>query len=298
VLASSGIRRERRTRKNTTVIGTTYDIMVIRNFHVERGEFLPKEAGKAEKRVCVLGQEVAANLFEAGEAPLGQWVRIGEMPYHVIGVMEKKGYMLGFNLDDVAFIPVQAAQELFDTDELFEILVQAWSADSLREARRQVHDVLLRRHDRHEDFTITEQRSMIEAFEKILDVLTYALAGIAAISLLVGGIGIMNIMLVAVGEKTREVGIRKAVGATKAAILGQFLVESLTLSALGGAIGVGAGVGLGLLLHAAVPSLPVLVKPWTILVSLGFALAVGLFFGVYPAKKAADLDPIEALRYE
>jgi putative ABC transport system permease protein len=297
ILASSSVKRGRKERKGSTVIGTTPEIQVIRNFHVDVGDFLPQEAGIAEKRVCVIGRDVADDLFP-GESPLGQWLKLGEMPFRVIGVMEKKGYMLGFNVDDVVFVPVKPAQELFNTDQLFEILIQVRSSDIVREATEQVKQVLIRRHNRHEDFTITDQRQMVEAFGKILDVLTYALAGIAAISLVVGGIGIMNIMLVAVGEKTREIGIRKAVGATKTAILYQFLVESLTLSLLGGLVGVGTGVGLGMLVHALVPALPVLVKPWTIAVSLGFALGTGLFFGVYPAKKAADLDPIEALRYE
>ncbi|HXX92900.1 MAG TPA: ABC transporter permease, partial [Planctomycetota bacterium] len=292
ILASTSTKRGNRRRSDTTVIGSTPEIEVIRNFHVELGQFLPREQGISDKRVCVIGRDVALDLFPSGESSLGQWIKLGEMPFRVIGVMEKKGYMLGFNVDNVIFVPIRPAQELFNTDEMFEVLLQTRSSDSVLEGTEQARQILLRRHNHHEDFTITDQRAMIQAFEKILGVLTYALAGIAAISLLVGGIGIMNIMLVAVGEKTREIGIRKAVGATRAAILGQFLVESLTLSVLGGLIGAAAGIGLGLLLHAAFPSMPVVIQPWTVLVSLGFAIGVGLFFGVYPAKKAAELDPI------
>ncbi len=298
ILAATSVKRDNRVRSRTTVIGTSHEIQEIRNFYVEIGRFLPREAGQGEKRVCVLGRKVADDMFPGPESPLGRWVRIGGAPARVIGIMERKGYSLGFDVDDIVFIPVKAAEELFDTDSLFEILIQARGASQLEAAKEQAREVLKRRHNGCEDFTITDQRVMIEAFEGIRDVLTYSLAGIAAISLLVGGIGIMNIMLVAVGEKTREIGIRKAVGATRAAILGQFLVESLTLSALGGVLGAALGVGAALLVHAVIPPLPVLVRFWTIAVSLSFALAVGLFFGVYPAKKAAGLDPIEALRYE
>jgi putative ABC transport system permease protein len=298
ILAATSLKRDNRVRSRTTIIGTTHEIQEIRNFYVEVGQFLPKEAGLGEKRVCVLGRSVADDLFPGQESPLGQWIKIGGAPYRVIGIMERKGYSLGFDIDSIVFVPVKAGEELFNTDSLFEILVQTRSPSQIDAAKEQVRETLQRRHNGYEDFTITDQRVMVEAFESILNVLTYSLAGIAAISLLVGGIGIMNIMLVAVGEKTREVGIRKAVGATRAAILGQFLVESLTLSILGGLLGTLTGVGLALLVHAFVPALPVLIRPWTIAVSLGFALAVGLFFGVYPAKKAADLDPIEALRYE
>jgi putative ABC transport system permease protein len=296
ILASGDIKRGGKTRKNTTVLGTTWEIQEIRNFYVEIGRFLPRrESGSADKRVCVLGRKVVAALYSPGESPLATWLKIGGTPYRVIGVMERKGYSLGFDIDDLVFIPVKAAEELFDTDELFEILIQARTADAVDAAKEQVSAVLKRRHDDHEDFTVTDQRSMLQAVDRILGVLTTALAGIAGISLLVGGIGIMNIMLVSVGEKTREIGLRKAVGATRGAILWQFLVESLTLSLLGGLVGAALGVGLALLVGLKVP---VSIQPWTLILSLSFALATGLFFGVYPAKKAAELDPIEALRYE
>jgi len=298
ILATGIVKHNNRRRAGTTIIGSTPELETIRNFHVELGQFLPREQGIAGKRVCVLGRDAAEDMFPSGESPLGQWIKLGEMPFRVIGVMEKKGYMLGFNVDDIVIIPIKPAQELFNTDEMFELLLQTRSADTIPEAIEQARQVLIRRHNRHEDFTITDQRAMIESLNKILGVLTYALAGIAAISLLVGGIGIMNIMLVAVGEKTREVGIRKALGATRSAILGQFLIESLTISVLGGMIGAALGIGLGLLLHAVFPSLPVVIKAWTIVVSLGFSIGVGLFFGVYPAKKASELDPITALHYD
>ena len=297
VLATSSIKHENKLRDQSMVVGTTYEHQMVRNIYAEFGSFIPPSMSQGSKRVCAVGRNVIKDLFPTGVNPLGKYIRIGGSRFRVIGIMERKGYNLGFDIDGIVWIPLQAAMELFDQDELFEMLVRARPGQT-DEARKQVSRLLKSRHDNYEDFTVTSQAQMIESFASILNVLTYALAGIAAISLLVGGIGIMNIMLVTVGEKTREIGIRKAVGASRGDILLQFLVESLTVSALGGLIGVGTGIGLALLINYFVPNLPVLIRPWTIGVSFSFAVCVGLFFGVYPAKKAADLDPIEALRYE
>jgi len=297
ILGTAAIKTGNRLRDSTMVVGTTHEHQMIRNIYADVGSFLPKEEAQGNKRVCVLGRNVVKDIFPHGENPLGQYVRIGGTRFQVIGIMERKGYSLGFDIDGLVWIPLKAAEQLFDKDDLFEVLARA-RPGQLEQAKSEIRRVLMTRHDGYEDFTITSQAQMIESLAKILDVLTYAIAGIAAISLLVGGIGIMNIMLVTVGEKTREIGVRKAVGASRRDILWQFLVESLTISGVGGLIGVAVGVGLALLVHAVVPSLPVLIRPWTIAVSFSFALAVGLFFGVYPAKKAAELDPIEALRYE
>ncbi|MDP6958165.1 MAG: ABC transporter permease, partial [Planctomycetota bacterium] len=297
VLATSSIKHENKLRDQSMVVGTTYEHQMVRNIYAEFGSFIPPSVSQGSKRVCALGRNVIKDLFPSGVNPLGKYIRIGGSRFRVIGIMERKGYNLGFDIDGIVWIPLQAAMELFDQDELFEMLVRARPGQT-EEARKQVTQLLKSRHDNYEDFTVTSQAQMIESFASILNVLTYALAGIAAISLLVGGIGIMNIMLVTVGEKTREIGIRKAVGASRGDILLQFLVESLTVSALGGLIGVGTGIGLALLINYFVPNLPVLIRPWTIGVSFSFAICVGLFFGVYPAKKAADLDPIDALRYE
>ena len=297
VLATSSLKHKNKVRDQSMVVGTTYEHQMVRNIYAEFGSFIPSAVTQGNKRVCALGRNVIKDLFTVGENPLGQYVRIGGSRFRVIGIMEKKGYSLGFDIDGIVWIPLQAGMELFDQDELFELLIRA-RPGQIEQAREQIRVLLKSRHDNYEDFTITSQAQLIESFSSILNVLTYALAGIAAISLLVGGIGIMNIMLVTVGEKTREIGIRKAVGASRGDILLQFLVESLTVSGLGGFVGVAAGIGLALLINYFVPNLPVLIRPWTIGVSFSFALCVGLFFGVYPAKKAADLDPIDALRYE
>jgi putative ABC transport system permease protein len=297
ILGTSTIKYDNKFRNETMVVGTTYDHQMIRNIYAEVGSFLPREEGQGQKRVTVLGRNVVKDLFGDAENPLGQYIRVGETRFQVIGIMEKKGYSLGFDIDGLVWIPLRAAEQLFDKEDLFEILARA-RPGQMEASKEEVKRVLMSRHDGYEDFTITSQAQLVDSLASIMNVLTYAIAGIAAISLLVGGIGIMNIMLVTVGEKTREIGIRKAVGASRRDILGQFLVESMTISGVGGLIGVSVGVGLALLVHAIVPALPVLIRPWTIAVSFSFAMVVGLFFGVYPAKKAADLDPIEALRYE
>ncbi len=297
VLATSSLKHQNKLRDQSMVVGTTYEHQMVRNIYAEFGSFLPPVVSQGNKRVCALGRNVIKDLFPSGQNPLGKYIKIGGTRFRIIGIMERKGYNLGFDIDGLVWIPLEAAMELFDQNELFELLIRA-RPGQIDKARTQITHILKARHDNYEDFTVTSQAEMIKSFASILNVLTYALAGIAGISLLVGGIGIMNIMLVTVGEKTREIGIRKAVGASRANILRQFLIESLTVSGLGGLIGVGTGVGLAILINYLVPNLPVLIRPWTIIVSFSFALSVGLFFGVYPAKKAADLDPIEALRYE
>ena len=187
--------------------------------------------------------------------------------------------------------------DLFGAEGLTEIIIQARSAEEVDEAMAEARDVLMRRH-RGEDFTIISQGEILSVFNAIASAMTTLLLAIASISLLVGGIGIMNIMLVSVRERTREIGTRMAVGATRRAIRRQFLIEAVTLSGVGGAIGLTIGIGIALVTQLAVPSLPIRISPWIGVVAVGFSLAVGVFFGVYPAGKASKLDPIEALRYE
>lgn len=298
IFASTSLKVENRVRDNTHIIGTTHEFQQIRNMYAEFGSFLPENVSQVDRNVCVLGRTVVRNLFGSGENPLGRWIKVGEKNFRIIGIMEEKGWAMGFDIDSLVFLPIRAAEELFDTDELLEILCKAHSSEHLDSGKEQIREILKRRHNGYEDFTVTDQAQMVETFNNILNVLTYALAGIAAISLLVGGIGIMNILLVSVREKTREIGVRKAVGATRAAILWQFLVESLTISGVGGALGILAGCGLAMAFHAVFPKMPVLIRAWPLMVSFSFSVAVGLFFGLYPAKRAADLDPVEALRYE
>ncbi len=297
IIGASAVKVRNRKRE-TSIVGTTYAFQDVRNLHVEVGSFIPERGvQKPRERVCVLGRRVKEDLFGAVN-PLGDFVRINEARFRVIGIMERRGRSLGFDIDDLVYIPIGAAERLFNTEALFEILATARSQTLIPQAQREIARAIARRHHGVEDFTVIDQGEMLAVFGTVLRTLTYVLAGIAGISLLVGGIGIMNIMLVSVTERTREIGLRKAVGAKRRDILAQFLAESATISLAGGLVGLACGWGGGLAIHAAVPKLPVLVSGWSVVLAVGFSLAVGIFFGVYPARKAAQLDPIEALRYE
>jgi len=295
ILGTTRVKYKNRGR-DTTVIGVTPAFEDVRNIHVEIGTNLTQSDVDTHKRVAVLGRVVKEELF-GGTNPLGKIIVLGESRYRVIGVTEHKGETLGFDMDDIVIIPTTSGQELFDTDRLFEILVKVDRKENIDVAIQQIKDILIKRHDGKEDFTITDQADMLSVMTKIMGIMTAVLAGIAGISLIVGGVGIMNIMLVSVRERTREIGIRKAVGATRRDILVQFLIESMTLSLVGGSIGILLATSIGLMLPLFTP-LPTSISVWSIALAFTFSAAVGIFFGVYPAVKASRMDPIEALRYE
>jgi len=283
--------------RDTMVIGTTPEFQRVRNLFVDIGSYVSQGDVDSKAKIVVLGTKVKEELF-GDQSALGQVVMLSDARYRVVGVMQKKGTSLGWDIDDVVFIPVTSGQELFDTDGLFEILASTPRGEDVERSIVQIRDILIRRHAHKEDFTISTQGAMLSTMDTILGVLTAVLGGIAGISLLVGGIGIMNIMLVSVRERTREIGIRKAIGARNSDIMAQFLIEAITLSGVGGVIGIVLGVGIALLIPMFVTVLPTSVSLWSIVMAFTFSMAVGVFFGVYPARKAALQDPISALRYE
>ena len=296
ILGSSKVKYQNQSRDNN-VVGCTETYFEMRNLAVESGRFLSSSDVDSKRKVCILGRTVKRGLFGDRNA-LGAVVSIGDGKYRVIGVMEKKGVTLGIDFDDIVFIPTTTAQELFDTDSLFNMTVKIKTAAEIQPAIEEIRQILMKRHANKEDFTVMSQDEMLGVMNKVLGIMTAVLAGIAAISLLVGGIGIMNIMLVSVRERTREIGIRKALGAKNRDILVQFLAESVTLSLFGGIGGVlfGGLVAVGLPLF--LPYLPMQISWWSVILAFFFSASVGVFFGVYPARKASLYDPIIALRYE
>jgi putative ABC transport system permease protein len=283
--------------RDIMIIGATPEFQRVRNLFVDTGSYISQGDVDSKSKVVVLGTKVKEELF-GSENALGKVVILSDARYRVVGVMRKKGTSMGMDIDDIVYIPVTSGQELFDTDSIFEIIASTPRAEDVDRSIAQIKDVLIKRHAHKEDFTIQTQGAMLETMNTILGVLTAVLGGIAGISLLVGGIGIMNIMLVSVRERTREIGIRKALGARNKDILAQFMIEAITLSGAGGVIGIILGVGLALLIPVFVDVLPTSVSLWSILMPFFFSAAVGIFFGVYPARKAALQDPIQALRWE
>jgi putative ABC transport system permease protein len=290
----------RSTNINTRLIGSTPEYQQVRNWKISEGRFFDDSELRGRKRVAVLGKQVVDDLFY-GRSPIGEWVRVKGLPFEVIGVAQEVGGSWG-NPDNQIVAPLTTVQQrVLGITNLTSIGVSAQNAEVVDKVERGIENLLRRRHKLRtgmpNDFNIMKQAMFLESMAEAGETMTRLLGAIALVSLLVGGVGIMNIMLVSVTERTREIGIRKAVGARRKDIMVQFLVESVVLSVTGGVIGVLLGVGVSHLL-ATRSGWSAIVSPTSIIQAFIFAAFVGIFFGLWPARKAADLDPIVALRYE
>jgi len=290
---------------NTSIAGTGSRYPDVRNWDVEFGTYFDDAMVKAGAKVCVLGSDVKQNLFENEDA-IGKVIRVKKIPFRVLGVLKKRGESGGFgSRDDMITVPYTTAmRRLQGIDYIQSIDVRAISSDKVHEAQTEIEELLRLRHriapGAEDDFTVRNMSDVAETAASATQMMTVLLGSIAGISLLVGGIGIMNIMLVSVTERIREIGLRMAVGAREKDILLQFLTEAIVLSLMGGLIGIGVGVGASKLLKniKMFASMKTVVSLDSVLLAFCFAAAIGIFFGFYPARKASRLDPIEALRYE
>jgi putative ABC transport system permease protein len=280
--------------REATVVGTTQGFLEVRRLPLAQGRFLPDDEWTRGAPVVVLGSALRSELFGSQPA-LGQLVRLGDRRFRVIGVLAPAGHGLNMNTDELAIVPVATAQAMFDTETLFRILVEARSRDAVEPARRQALAILKERHDGEEDVTIITQDAVLATFDRLLVALTAGVAAIAAISLAVAGILVMNVMLVAVTQRTSEVGLLKALGATSRAIRNAFLVEAALLSLAGAAVGYGVGHFGAFVIRQLYPAFPAWPPGWAVIAALLTALATGTVFGVLPARRAAALDPVAAL---
>ena len=287
----------------SSVSGVSMDYLTIRQLTVEQGEMFTENDIRTAAKVCVIGKTIVDNLFPDGPDPIGKVIRCNQIPFRVIGVLKSKGYnSMGMDQDDVVLAPYSTVMKrLLAQTYLSGIFASALTEDMTDEAVDEITTILRREHKLKEtdddDFTIRTQQELSSMLNTTTDLMTTLLACIAGISLVVGGIGIMNIMYVSVTERTREIGLRMSVGARGVDILSQFLIEAILISITGGLIGVIIGCGASFMIKT-IAHWPVFIQPWSVLLSFLVCTVTGVFFGWYPAKKAADLDPIDALRYE
>lgn len=293
VVGASEVSYGSRSRE-VPVLGTSAEMLELRQWSMAQGDFLPPGDFTLASSVCVLGATLRRELF-AGEPAIGKLVRIGDRRFRVVGVLASEGRAMGMDAGESVLVPVASAQMLFNTPSLFRLLVEAKSRDAIPSVQRAIVDTLAARHQGEKDVTVVAQDAVLATFDKIFNALTLTVAGIAAISLAVAGILIMNVMLVAVAQRTAEIGLLKALGANEKQVRQIFLAEAALLSLAGSAVGVAIGWAADAVIMSVYPSVPFGAPVWAIFAAVGVALGAGLLFAVLPAKRAAHLDPVTAL---
>ncbi len=281
-------------KRETTIQGSTHELLKLRKWKMAQGQFLPEVDISRANSVCVIGKNIRNELFGA-HAALGQWVRIGDRRYRIIGILGSEGQSMGFDVKDAVIIPVASAQSLFNVPSLFRIFIEVKTREALPKVMKFIKDTIRERHQGVEDVTVITQDAVLKTFDRILSALTYTVGGIAAISLIVAGILIMNVMLVSVSQRTSEIGLLKSLGASARAILNLILIEAVLLSSLGALTGLIIGHIGSWVIRYAFPVLPAYPPAWATLASIFVALITGILFSLLPAKKAAQLDPVVAL---
>jgi putative ABC transport system permease protein len=293
IIGAGGVRSGARSR-DIPVLGSTAELIDIRHMEMAQGRFLPEGDPRHNQPVCVIGAKVASELFGSRPA-LGEWVRIGDRRFRVIGIMAKQGESLGSNTDELVIVPLAAAQALFNTEALFRILVEAKSREQILDAKADVEEIIRLRHEGERDVTVITQDAVLATFDRILNALTLTVASIAAISLAVAGILIMNVMLIAVTQRRREIGLLKALGATGRQIRLAFFTEAMLLASGGAAAGLAVGELGRSIVAQMYPAIPFQAPWWALAAAPAIALITAVLFTVAPARRAARLDPVQAL---
>jgi len=292
-IGSSQISKDAKNRE-VIVLGSTASLLEVRHMTLASGQFLPPGDVHASESVCVLGTKINRELF-GNASGIGSWVRLGDRRFRVIGILTSQGESMGFNTDEIVIVPVASAHMLFNTSGLFRILVEARSREQIAQAKMDSETTLFARHGGEKDVTVVTQDAVLATFDRILRALTMAVGGIAAISLAVAGILIMNVMLIAVSQRVKEIGLLKALGAPSAQIRTLFFTEAVLLSGIGCLLGLIIGEAGVLFIGRLYPSLPVAAPWWAVLAAIFTSLGTGILFSVWPARRAAQLDPVTAL---
>ena len=293
IVGAGDVRLGSRSRE-TPVLGTTAEFIEVRQMDMAQGHFLPAGDPRHSQPVCVIGSRVASELFGARQA-LGEWLRIGDRRFRIIGVLAKQGQSLGFNTDELVVVPLASAQALFNTESLFRILVEAKSREQIPQAKADIEEILRLRHEGERDVTVITQDAVLATFDRILRALTLAVGGLAAISLAVAGILVMNVMLISVTQRRREIGLLKALGASGAQIRAAFFTEAVMLALGGAALGLPVGKLAQLAIGQVYPDIPFTPPWWAVLAAPATAIVTAVLFTVIPARRAAMLDPVMAL---